>query len=154
MPPLRSDDRTRDLLAARAVETTAGCLLWQGYVTEWGYGRISYRGSAQAAHRVAFLLATGSLPADMDVDHLCHTRDDSCPGGVTCQHRRCVNPDHMELVTHAENTRRSTPARKTRCRNGHERNAVNTYTHAGRRSCRPCNAAAVRRRKQRLAGAA
>jgi len=154
MPALRSDEQTRELLGTRVVKTDDGCHLWSGYITEWGYGRISHRGVARSAHRVAYLLATGSLPADMDVDHLCHTRDDSCPGGVTCRHRRCVNPDHMELVTRAENSRRAFPVRRPTCKNGHERNETNVYAVAGRsRSCRVCNAAAARRYKARKAAA-
>jgi hypothetical protein len=45
------------------------------------------------AHRVAYRLTVGEIPDGLTVDHL-------------CRNRMCVNPDHMELVTLAENGRR------------------------------------------------
>jgi hypothetical protein len=42
------------------------------------------------AHRFAYELAKGPVPDGFDVHHTCLTR-------------RCVNPDHLESVTRAEN---------------------------------------------------
>lgn len=46
------------------------------------------------AHRVVYESLVGPIPAGLELDH-------------TCRVRRCVNPDHLEPVTHAENQRRS-----------------------------------------------
>ena len=55
----------------------------------------------------------GPFPKGYGPDHLCHTNSDTCPGGVTCPHRACVNLDHIELVTLGDNLRRM-HARKRR----------------------------------------
>ncbi len=42
----------------------------------------------------------GDIPAGMDLDHL-------------CRNESCVNPDHLELVTHAKNCRRGRATKLT-----------------------------------------
>jgi hypothetical protein len=58
------------------------------------------------AHRYAFELVHGPVPAGHTLDHRCHTDDLACAGGRRCRHRRCVRPDHLEPVTGADNLRR------------------------------------------------
>lgn len=65
----------------------------------YGYIRIATaRNGKEYAHRIAYELFVGPIPRGMVVDH-------------TCRVRCCVNPDHLQLVTLAENTRLGT-ARK------------------------------------------
>ena len=77
-----------------------GCHEWTGKIDKAGYG--VYRG--QAAHRVA-AAAAGPIPSGYVVDHTCHTQACTVPGKQD-PHRRCVNQDHLEPVTNAENVRR------------------------------------------------
>ncbi len=58
-----------------------------------GYGRVKRDGRSYQAHRLLYEQVVGSIPGGLVLDHLC---------GV----RRCVNPDHLEPVSQAENTRR------------------------------------------------
>jgi hypothetical protein len=87
----------------------------------------------------------------MALDHTCHNRDESCTGGVDCAHRRCINVEHLEPVTGAENTRRGKAwmfnGTKTHCSNGHPFDEVNTHVYDGRRYCRACNRAFKKARK-------
>lgn len=88
-------------------EPHGDCVLWTGVLTVDGYARIGSSSWGEAtAHRFSWSLVHGPIPEGFQLDHLCHTRDRTCDPG-NCLHRRCINPDHLELVTHAENTRRS-----------------------------------------------
>jgi hypothetical protein len=92
------------------------CWLWLGATLPKGYGVIGSGGKHSTnryVHRVAYELAHGPIPADLAVDHTCHSYDKSCRGGPTCEHRRCVNPAHLEVVTPTENNHRSRTAKVT-----------------------------------------
>lgn len=67
-----------------------GCWLWRGGTNGLGYGHVGRNGRTEYAHRVAYVLAGGEIPAGLVIDHLCRTT-------------LCVRPDHLEPVTHAEN---------------------------------------------------
>ena len=99
--------------------------LWTGVTSSAGYGAIAVNRKRMMAHRFAYVTFVGPIPAGLELDHLCRVRN-------------CVNPDHLEPVTHAENQRRMALAR-THCPQGHEYNAANTYVRTnGSRQCRVC----------------
>lgn len=117
-----------------------GCWEWCGYVNSEGYGRTSYKGQrGTPAQQALYDLLVGPIPDGKILDHVCHTTDKSCPGGSNCQHRRCVNPQHMEPVTFEENSSRGVWGRKTHCPHGHQYNDANTLISGGRRYCRECS---------------
>ncbi|MFT9670521.1 HNH endonuclease signature motif containing protein [Streptomyces rhizosphaericola] len=116
------------------------CWTWSGYRDRNGYGQFTLHGRTYPAHRYAYMQLVGPIPAGLVIDHL-------------CRNPSCVNPAHLEPVTHAENMRRSEPAMRTHCIHGHEFTAANTYYRTpacdGVRQCRACNADAVARYKAR-----
>ncbi len=86
--------------------TEDGCWTWCGTVTGEGYGVMSVDGGQVKAHRYAYELLVGPIPAGLDLDHTCHHADPTCHEGDHCPHRRCVNPTHLEPVTSGENVAR------------------------------------------------
>ncbi|MGQ4355255.1 HNH endonuclease signature motif containing protein [Streptomyces drozdowiczii] len=116
------------------------CWTWTGYRDRDGYGRYKVGRHTFMAHRYAYTRLVGPIMPGLVIDHL-------------CRNTGCVNPAHLEPVTPAENTRRSEPAQRTHCINGHEFTTTNTYYRVsstrGVRQCRACNADAVARYKAR-----
>jgi hypothetical protein len=98
----------------------------------------------RTVHRVLYEELVGPVPDGMQLDHLCHTRDRTCAGGITCLHRRCANLGHLEPVTRQENIRRGQTragrqSRQTHCKRGHILAGSNLKPNrAGFRICRSC----------------
>lgn len=112
------------------VDKTGPCWLWTGYIKPNGYASFYPGGGRHVAkvyaHRFAFELLTGPIPAGMQIDH-------------TCNVRSCVNPAHLEVVTHRANLDRAVD-RRTHCKWGHAFNEENIYMWRGNRYCRTCRA--------------
>lgn len=151
-PTITLYERPRGSLANRfwAKVLTAGpddCWVWMGARTTSGYGAFDHDG----AHRVAYLLSGETIPDGYEIDHECHNRDLSCPGGKDCPHRLCVNPAHLVPRTRAENQRRRNRRARTPvayCPRGHEYTPENTrYSTHGSKVCIVCQRAANRRYK-------
>jgi hypothetical protein len=110
-------------------DTVDECWRWTGAIDRvTGYGRIGRGRRADgtaSAHRVAYEIQIGPIPAGLTIDH-------------TCLNRACVNARHLEPVTLEENVRRA-KRRWTHCVHGHEFTPENTYWRKeGRRNCRQC----------------
>lgn len=128
-----------------------GCWQWIGTVHRHGYGRFyDYGNHFYPAHRWAYEHWVGPIPEGMQVDHICHDPSD-CSGGYGCLHRRCVNPEHMEIVTVQENLARRSSVVVTHCPRGHEYAGDNLYiTKTGSRQCVECNRVRARERQRRI----
>lgn len=132
------------------MQRTATCWLWTGATQSSGYGSFGIDGKTHLAHRLAYELFIGPIGDGLAINHLC---------GV----KKCVNPDHLEAVTAAENnaharatglapypTLAATNAAKTKCPAGHAYTGNNVYTYpSGARRCRACKRDSDRRRLQR-----
>lgn len=91
---------------------TSSCWRWNGHPNNYGYCVVLVDGAVVMAHRWMFERVAGPIPDGFQLDHLCHGW--GCHGGVTCPHRACVNPAHLEPVTLAENVRRGHALRQLR----------------------------------------
>lgn len=115
-------------------EPNSGCWLWAGSVNKDGYASLTLGGRTVIVHRLSYIQHKGDIPSGLELDHKCRVR---------C----CVNPAHLEPVTHAENVRRgmsgtingARQSAKTHCPHGHAYEGRNVYTDRhGRRYCRIC----------------
>lgn len=94
------------------VTKSDGCWLWRGHLTPNGYGLFWVsEHEPMPAHRAVYEVVKGAIPDGLTLDHL-------------CRNPTCVNPEHLEPVTHAVNVRRgvgptAVRARQTHCVHGH-----------------------------------
>lgn len=86
---------------------TTPCWVWRHCAGGNGYGQLAHEGKKWLAHRLYYTRYRGPLPDGSDLDHVCVSTPPHL--GTTL----CVNPDHLEVVTHAENGRRSKAAKLT-----------------------------------------
>lgn len=117
--------------------------------TVYSYGTFFLEGRARRAHCVSYEHYIGPVPEGLELDHL-------------CKFKICVNPLHLEAVTHKENVNRcgslagakaSSEARAaaTHCNSGlHKWTEETTRTDKrGQRACRPCERSRKRRYRAR-----
>lgn len=128
----------------------SGCWLWTKRINANGYGQIMVRhhgGAKQrsrSAHRVSYEEFVGPIPEGLELDHLCRVR-------------HCVNPSHLEPVTHQENLRRSPlhPAQSRPdgvCSNGHTIAEVGLHRAGeGQTTCAACSRDRTRRFRAKIA---
>ena len=131
-------------------EPNSGCWLWTGNIAGGGYAYIGVKSENgklvnKRDHRAMYACVEGDIPQTLVLDHLCRVRS-------------CVNPDHLEPVTRAENVRRGTGpgmARdrknsKNHCKNGHPLSGDNVRTNSrGVRMCITCYRAAWARHREK-----
>ena len=104
-----------------------GCWYWTHSINNKGYGCLGINKKAMLAHRVSYLIHN----PDVNIDGvlICHE----------CDNPLCVNPDHLFIGTHKENTAdmiskgRSmlifNSRRNGMCKQGHALDHPNIYTY-------------------------
>lgn len=127
-----------------------GCWEWTaGVHHKEGYGQMQNYVTKKTglAHRIMYELFVGPIPAGLQIDHL-------------CRNRRCVRPDHMEVVTNEVNSLRGAGvaalnARITHCHRGHPFSGDNLYLAKRgdrlKRVCRACQNERSRKKRSRPA---
>ena len=90
---MRKNEPDRAFFLARVdIDPSTQCWVWRGAKQEFGHGCMRYgSGGMKQAHRVAYEILVGPIPAGLIVRHKCHRTS-------------CVNPEHLELGTMSDNT--------------------------------------------------
>lgn len=128
---------------------TDECWLWaQNVNPNDGYGRVRLEFNGKRyylAHRLMYEMCIGEIPPTYELDHL-------------CRNHLCINPDHLEPVTHSENVKRGlTPVinrfnavTRTHCRRGHpwvpENLLISSKATGGKKYCKVCKNERLRER--------
>lgn len=98
LSPLRPKTLRQRFAAKVNKETTDGCWEWTAFVSAEGYGRFGVGHRVLLAHRVSWELINGHIPDGMFLDH-------------RCANRKCVNPEHLRVVTNGQNMQHVTGVR-------------------------------------------
>ncbi len=87
----------RRFIAKIDASDQAGCWMWTASKDHRGYGQFVLGPTPKRAHRVAVLWSGREIPDGYEVDHLCFKK-------------ACVNPAHLDIVTHGVNMFRAAMA--------------------------------------------
>jgi hypothetical protein len=74
------------------VDEATGCWVWQRSLNNKGYGTMTRKGKRVYAHVFYYVVAKGPVPEGLELHH-------------KCENPPCVNPRHLEPVTHKANLR-------------------------------------------------
>lgn len=119
-----------------------GCWIWQKAKSRAGYAimRLTFDAKPRAvnAHRWGYIQIVGPISSGLTLDHL-------------CRNTACVNPTHLEPVTHRENVRRGLAMQTNEyCKRGHSMSGDNLSVLAnGKRRCLACKRRSNRQQWQR-----
>ena len=132
--------------------TESGCWEWQGTrLQKSEYGVIRYKQTTELVHRLLYAWTVEKLPKRKRGKPLNGTKE---LDHLHCSNKHCVNPVHLELVSHSDNSLRSDSpsainSRKTHCNRGHLLPQVRTEQRGGNlgtRRCVPCRRMMANRR--------
>jgi hypothetical protein len=133
------------LLEKIEIDHNRGCWIWTASVGSPGYGQLSICGKPETAHRLSYRIFRGDIPPGLFIDHL-------------CRNRRCINPYHLEAVTHQVNMARGQggPAHarrmmeRTHCKKGHLLDVENIRgAEQGKKQCLTCYRVGIKERNDR-----
>ncbi len=102
------------------IKVEGECWIWQGAVSNTGYGAVNYQGGTKTTHKVFWEAENGPVPLGLELGHSCHRK-------------RCCYPAHLSPMTHQDNMRMKTRPRLKLCKKGlHLMTPSNSYWFRGK----------------------
>ena len=92
------------------------CWIWPYSINSNGYGNMGRNKKVIEAYKFFYQEVVGPIPANCELDHL-------------CKNKLCVNPSHLEPVSHAENCRRGKQTKLTKNNVKEIRRLSSTLSH-------------------------
>lgn len=136
-------EKLREKLKTKYDVDENGCHIYSGGKSDSGHGIVWMQNKRYRAHRLMYELFVEPVPTGHVVRHKCDVPS-------------CVNLDHLELGTQADNLRdmvargRHWKQQVTHCPEGHPYSGENLYVNpSGGRQCRICVKAAGKASKER-----
>lgn len=140
--PLVIPERVCDRAISRyALDEATGCHISTYSTASHGYAQVGWKETSSmrgtTAHRAAWTAANGPIPEGMTVDHM-------------CKQRRCVNVEHLRLLSNYENARRTHDRdwKMGHCINGHPNSLLREFSNGAkppRVKCGQCHKDVQRR---------
>ena len=125
---LTDRQRRKKIFKSHVLIDSNGCWIYQTKPNISGYCTSSIDSKSMGAHRASYILFKGDIPEGLVVDHLCNVK-------------RCVNPDHLEAKTQAENLKRVPNWGRNHGRNHTnfcEKCSTKLTYHDGQKRCMRC----------------
>jgi hypothetical protein len=127
----------------KIIKLDNGCWQWQG-AKHYSNNKIPYgqlrisRTKLKMAHIISYEVFIGKIPAKMDIDHL-------------CKNTLCVNPKHLEAVSHKINCQRRKDSGLPHCIYGHKYTKKTSYFNSkGYRKCKICRVLRSRKYRKKM----
>ena len=139
-----SERREQLFMSKVKVDSASGCWIWtaardNGYAV---FGQWRWRGS-HSGYRWAYEHFIGPIPEGAHIDHTCGRGRDGC-----------VNPNHLEPVTQAENNRRTALRRGldgNTCKRGHVGELTRRKSGPKAGEAQSCNACRRENHRRKMA---
>jgi hypothetical protein len=126
---MKTNQQIKEYIMKRITIKDGGC--WEANLAPNGKGYVVVNINSRTwrLHRLSYTTYKGDIEGKI-LDHL-------------CRNRKCVNPEHLEIVTNQVNVQRGFDARGSKkfCKRGHEYTPENTIVYKGdgrNKECRTC----------------
>ncbi len=147
--------KTYQTFLSHLVTVSSGCIEWNGIIKkDSGYGVFTLKKKQWRAHRLAYELFIGQIPKTIIEDGI----EKEAVIDHICRNRKCVNTDHLRILSRGKNVSIGEAGKYKRhknglnfCVNGHEYTEDNTiYQNKELKKYKICKICRDQKNKERI----